>query len=116
MTTLALLNLGSSEVLLLLILVIVLFGAKRIPDLARSLGKARAELERAQREVRDAIRTDDERALAEQLAFERAREHQIAQQDVELLQLRRAAEELGVATEGRSKDELRAAIAARLGP
>lgn len=111
----ALLNLGPSEVALLLVLFLLLFGAQKVPELARALGRARAELERAQREVRQAVKGEEERALEEQLAFERAREHQMRQQDAELLQLRRAAEELGIPTEGLGKDALRDAIRERLG-
>lgn len=110
----ALLNLGPSEVALLLVLFLLLFGAQKVPELARALGRARAELERAQRGVQHAIKTEEERALEEQLAFERAREHQIRQQDVEALQLRRAAEELGVQADGLTKEELRAEMAKRL--
>ena len=112
---LALLNLGPSEVALLLVLFLLLFGAQKVPELARALGRARAELERAQREVRQAMRSEEDRALEEQLAFERAREHQMREQDAELMQLRRAAEELGIATEGLEKEALTSAIRERLG-
>lgn len=113
-TTLALLNLGPTEVVLILLLVLLLFGADKLPDLARSLGRARAQMEGAARQVRETMKTEDEHALDEQLKFERAREHQVAMQDPEFLQLTRAAEELGLATEGLTKEQLRAAIGARL--
>lgn len=113
---LALLNLGPSEVALLLVLFLLLFGADKVPQLARSLGKAKAELERTQREVSAAMKTEEERVLQEQLAFERAREHQMQQQqDADLEALRRAASELGLPTEGRGPEELRASIAERVG-
>lgn len=34
---------GQNELLIVLILVIVLFGAKKVPELARSMGKAKLE-------------------------------------------------------------------------
>ncbi|HWH09038.1 MAG TPA: twin-arginine translocase TatA/TatE family subunit [Candidatus Thermoplasmatota archaeon] len=111
---LALLNLGPSEVALLLVLFLLLFGAQKVPDLARALGRVRAELERAQRDVRQAMRSEEERALEEQLAFERAREHQMREQDEDLQRLRRAAEEMGVQAAGLTKEELRAEMAKRL--
>lgn len=83
MVSLAFLNLGPTEVALVLVLFLLLFGADKVPQLARSLGKAKAELERAQREVRESIKTDEEREIEEQLAFERAREHQMRQQQGE---------------------------------
>lgn len=33
-------NMGMGELLVILIIVLVLFGAKRVPDMARSLGKS----------------------------------------------------------------------------
>lgn len=112
---LALLNLGPSEVALLVVLFLLLFGAQKVPELARALGRARVELERAQRSVGQAMKSEEERALEAQLAFERARENQVREQDAELQQLRRAAVELGLATEGLGKDALRQAIRERLG-
>ena len=32
-------NLGTGEVIVILVVILILFGAKRIPELARSLGK-----------------------------------------------------------------------------
>lgn len=115
---LAFLNLGSSEVLLILVLFLFLFGAQKVPELARSLGRAKAELDKAQREVREALSTEDERALQEQLAFERLREQQVAAQvdDPEHASLVRAAAELGIATAGKDKATLKADIAAKLAP
>ncbi len=41
-------NLGGPEMLIVLVVVMLLFGAKKVPELARSLGKA-------QREFRDGM-------------------------------------------------------------
>jgi len=52
---------------LLLVVVVLLFGGSKLPELARGLGKARREFRRASDEVDDEIRTaieDDERAKA----------------------------------------------------
>ena len=55
---------GGSEVILILFIVLVLFGAKKLPDLSRSLGKSLGEfkkgkedLEREIREIKDDVRT-----------------------------------------------------------
>lgn len=110
------LNLGSGEILLVLVLFLVLFGAQKLPDMARGLGRAKADLDRVQREVRESIVSEEEKALAEQLAFERLREQQIRAQveDPELAALVKAADELGIATAGLTKDQLKAAIAAKV--
>ena len=51
---------GGSEVILILFIILLLFGAKKLPDLSRSLGKSLGEfkkgkedLEREIREVKD---------------------------------------------------------------
>jgi len=45
------LNLGGQEIALLAIAVLLLFGAKRVPEVFRSLGQGIAEFKRASREV-----------------------------------------------------------------
>lgn len=43
-------GLGVPELLIILVLILVLFGASKIPDLARSLGKGVSEFRKAQKE------------------------------------------------------------------
>jgi len=47
---------GPSEWIVILILALLLFGAKRLPELARGLGKSIKEFKRATSEVEDNIR------------------------------------------------------------
>ncbi len=44
-------NLGIPEILLVLFLVLLLFGGKRLPELAQSMGKALAEFRKGIREA-----------------------------------------------------------------
>jgi sec-independent protein translocase protein TatA len=46
-------NLGVTEILLILLVVIVFFGAKKIPELAQGLGKGIREFRKATREIED---------------------------------------------------------------
>jgi len=46
---------GGSEVLLVVLLILVLFGSKRLPEFARGLGKAMRELKKALDEIRREI-------------------------------------------------------------
>lgn len=43
-------NLGMPEILVILIVLILLFGAKKIPDLARSLGRSLGEFKKGREE------------------------------------------------------------------
>ncbi len=44
---LAIFGLGTTEIILICVLVLILFGAKKIPEFARSLGKAKREFSEA---------------------------------------------------------------------
>lgn len=44
-------SLGYTEIILIILVVLLLFGAKRIPELARALGKAKHEFQKAKDEV-----------------------------------------------------------------
>jgi sec-independent protein translocase protein TatA len=55
-------NIGGSEFFLIMLVILLFFGAKGIPDIARSLGKASREFKDAmsgiEKEIRDAANTD----------------------------------------------------------
>ena len=79
---------GPEPVLVLVVIVVILlFGSKKIPDLARSFGKARGEFKKGQEETDAELKKPSEREKLEQ-----------------------AAESFGIDTEGKSDDELRDAI------
>lgn len=117
-TLLGFLNLGASEIILILLVLLVLFGADKAPQLARSIGKARAQMDNVRGQFTEALKSEEERAWDDQVAFERERERQVAASNVDAQSesLRRAAEELGLQTQGLTDEELRAAIRNRLGP
>lgn len=48
-------NLGFGEILAILVVVLLLFGAKRIPEIGASFGKGIREFQRSFREVKDAV-------------------------------------------------------------
>ncbi len=55
-------NLGLGEILIILVLILVLFGPQKIPELARTVGRYvyqfRRQMEEAQRAVIDPLRSD----------------------------------------------------------
>ncbi|HEV8359690.1 MAG TPA: twin-arginine translocase TatA/TatE family subunit [Candidatus Thermoplasmatota archaeon] len=114
--TLALLDVGPTEFLLIAGLFLLLFGADKIPDLARSVGKATAQFRGAAKEFQDQL--DRERGLAFRPgdAVPPAQKRQLAEaEDQQLAQLRAAARALGIDPQGKGEAELRAAIAGRVG-
>jgi sec-independent protein translocase protein TatA len=53
--TLAVLGLGGGELMLVLAAVLILFGAKKIPEFAKGLGQGMKEFKKASREVTDEL-------------------------------------------------------------
>jgi sec-independent protein translocase protein TatA len=54
---LGLFNLGGGEIVLILALVLILFGAKKLPELAKGLGTGIKEFKKATREVTDEVQS-----------------------------------------------------------
>jgi sec-independent protein translocase protein TatA len=112
---LALLDIGPTEFLLIAGLFLLLFGADRIPDLARSIGKATAQFKGTARDFQEQL--DRERGLdfrAGDAVPPEMKAQSEAAEDAELRRLQQAARALGIHAEGRSEEDLRAAIRAKL--
>lgn len=48
-------NLGGGEVLLILLFILIFFGAKKIPELAQGLGKGIREFRKAARDIQEDV-------------------------------------------------------------
>ena len=48
-------NIGFGELLIIIVVLIVFFGPKRIPDIAQSVGKGIREFKRAMKDVQDEV-------------------------------------------------------------
>jgi len=44
-------NLGPTELIIVLVIILVLFGARKLPDLAKGLGEGIKEFKKAQKEI-----------------------------------------------------------------
>ena len=59
-------NLGGQEMMIIFVIVLLLFGAKKIPELARGLGKSMGEFKKARDEFeREITRSEDEVRIKE---------------------------------------------------
>ncbi len=90
---------GNSEVIVVVALLILLFGAGAIPKLARSLGKAKGEFQKARGEF------ENEMQRAE------AGQHTTASEQ----QIRATARDLGIEEEGRPLEDVKKDVQAKLG-
>lgn len=77
-------NLGGSEVLIILVVLLLFFGAKRIPELAKGLGKGVREFKDATtgatRAMNDELNPDQPSAREQQLRDQLAREQALREQ------------------------------------
>ncbi|NCS87628.1 MAG: Sec-independent protein translocase TatA [Ignavibacteria bacterium CG2_30_36_16] len=53
-------NIGATEIILILLVILVLFGAKKIPELAQGLGKGMKEFKKSLKDVEEDIKVSDE--------------------------------------------------------
>ena len=60
---LALFNLGGTEIILILALVLILFGAKKLPELARGLGTGIKEFKKATSNASEEVRPHKQDAV-----------------------------------------------------
>ncbi len=108
---------GMEWIIVIIVIVLLLFGAKKIPELARSIGKARAEFSRGQamveKEIREAERQDREEELQRKREedLERSREETRGAVDDGIdPDLKKAAKALDIDPEGKTDEELKVLI------
>ncbi len=93
---------GSEWIILLVVVVVLLFGARKIPEIARSIGRARGELERGKRESEEELKKGRE-------GGEKKKEELTEREKLE-----EAAKALGLKVEGMSDNEIREALKKKL--
>jgi sec-independent protein translocase protein TatA len=54
-------NFGTMEVLVIVVIILLLFGAKKIPELAKGIGKGMKEFKKALNDVEDEIKSTDDK-------------------------------------------------------
>lgn len=91
----ALYSLGIPELLLIFGVILILFGPKKLPELARALGKARREYEMALREESKSDVTETE-------IKEKTKRKEKSEEEI----LLETAKKLGIDTEGKSIEEI----------
>ena len=87
---------GMEWVILVIVVVVLIFGARKIPELARSVGRASGEFKKGKREA--------ELEAAHIGAAEPTSEEEVR------IKLVRAARELGISSEGKNSEQLREEI------
>jgi sec-independent protein translocase protein TatA len=94
-------GMGSAEILLVFVVIVLLFGASRLPDLARSMGRSMGEFKRGQYEVEKELQAVKMSAAA-------------PGPEVALTRTQRMAKNLGIEIAGKNDDQLLAEIETKL--
>lgn len=85
---------GPLEILLIVLVIIVLFGASKIPELARSLGKATGEFKKGKNEIENEL-SEIGKPITENKPAENSSSR-----------IKTMAKDLGIETEGKSDEQL----------
>lgn len=56
-------NIGTGEILIILLIVLIFFGAKKIPDLASGLGKGIREFRKAAKDIQEDVSLDEKQRI-----------------------------------------------------
>jgi sec-independent protein translocase protein TatA len=94
---------GPEMLILIVIVIVLLFGAKKIPELARSMGRAKGEFDRGKKEVEREIREEEDKKGSQEKSSKK--------EDSKVI---KAAKELGIDTDGKTDEELKKDIAAKV--
>ena len=54
-------GIGVQELLIILLIILLLFGARKIPDIARSMGKSLKEFKKGMSEIDEEIKKEDDK-------------------------------------------------------
>jgi sec-independent protein translocase protein TatA len=92
---------GSLEILLVVVVIALLFGASKLPDLARSMGRSMGEFKRGQIEVEREIQTLKNTPASPNY-------------DVALTRTQSMAKKMGIEISGKTDDQLLAEIETKL--
>ena len=52
-------NIGTTEIIIIAVVLMVLFGAKKLPEFARGIGESGRELKKASKEFKEAFNEDE---------------------------------------------------------
>lgn len=92
--------LGSQEILLIFLAIVLLFGASKLPELARSMGRSMGEFKRGQVEVEKELQADKG-------SFS-------VNSEVALTRTQRMAKNMGIEITGKTDDQLLVEIEKKL--
>jgi sec-independent protein translocase protein TatA len=109
-------GIGPLEIGIIVLIVILLFGAAKVPQLARSFGQAMGEFKKAKREAELNYKKFEESVTGseEEIPKERAKAKAKAETKGEEVNIKEVAAYMGIDTEGKTEEELKEEVQAKL--
>ena len=107
-------GIGPLEIGVILLLIVLLFGASKVPELARAFGQAVGEFKRARREAELEYKKIEESITGSEEEIPSAEVKAAAKRKSEDVNIKEVAAYMGIDTEGKTEDELKEEIQAKL--
>jgi len=109
-------GIGPTEIGIIILIVILLFGASKVPQLARSFGQAMGEFKKARKEAEINYKKFEESVTGseEEIPKEKAKVKAAAETKGEEVNIKEVAAYMGIDTEGKTEEELKEEVQAKL--
>ena len=105
---------GTEWIVIAILIVVLLFGAAKIPQLAKSFGQAMGEFKKARREAELNYKKFEESAIGGEEEMPKAKTKAEAKTKGEEVNIKEVAAYMGIDTEGKTEEELKEEVQAKL--
>ncbi|MCK4475539.1 MAG: twin-arginine translocase TatA/TatE family subunit [Methanophagales archaeon] len=107
---------GTEWIVIAILIVVLLFGAAKIPQLAKSFGQAMGEFKKAKREAELNYKKFEESVTGseEEIPKEKAKVKAAAKTKGEEVNIKEVAAYMGIDTEGKTEEELKEEVQAKM--
>lgn len=103
-------GIGPTEIGIIVLIIILLFGATKVPQLARSFGQAMGEFKKARKEAEINYKKFEDSVTGEEEIPKKA----AAETKGEEVNIKEVASYMGIDTEGKTEEELKKEVQAKL--
>jgi len=107
-------GIGPMEIGIIVLIIILLFGATKVPQLARSFGQAMGEFKKAKREAELDYKKFEESVASSEEEIPKAKAKVEARTKGEDVNIKEVAAYMGINIEGKTEEELKKEVQAKL--
>ena len=107
-------GIGPLEIGIIVLIVILLFGATKVPELARSFGRAMGEFKKAKREGELDYKKFEESVTGSEEEIPKVKAKVEAKTKSEEVNIKEVAAYMGIDTEGKTEEEIKEEVQAKL--